>query len=266
MGHPKSGVPLISTILVWILLVLWTVPSGFTQTTGSSSAEGSFHETGTLHYRVLSQISPSQAIELGAYLEQLYQIYNSYFHFPAPPSTPPLLVRVFQTKEAFDRYLSLFLNESRDDFVYLHHSDPGRRELLLYQCAPEVFYPSLHHQAFLQFLRIHVQNPPLWIREGFAIFFERISMDPSSRNLRFKENLDWLDTLKEMTDASASTTDRVFIPLERFLFLTPDEARQNLKSFYPQAWGFVTFLLYAETDPIPVSSGTPWEVSRRMLA
>ncbi|MCX7788135.1 MAG: tetratricopeptide repeat protein, partial [Spirochaetes bacterium] len=136
--------------------------------------------------------------------------------------------------------------ESREDFVYLHHPDPSRRELLLYQCPPEVFYPSLHHQALLQFLRSHIQNPPLWLREGFAIFFEKIGTDPSSKIVQYKENLDWLDTLKGMIEPSSSPTDRVLIPLERFLFLTPEEARQNLKAFYPQAWGFVTFLLHAE--------------------
>ncbi len=234
------------TVLVCILLFFLGVPSGFSQAKGGAGIEGSTHEAKTPHYRVLSQTSLSEAQELGAYLEQLYQLFNSTFHFPESPASTPLLVRLFQTKDSFDRYLALFLNESREDFVYIHHTDPSRRELLTYPCAPGYFYPSLHHQAFLQFLRAHIQNPPLWIREGFAIFFEKVRLDSSSRNLQFKENLDWLDTLKGMIDPAPATSDRPFIPLERFLFLTPEEARSNLKSFYPQAWGFVTFLLYAE--------------------
>ncbi|MCX7786778.1 MAG: hypothetical protein N2442_03665, partial [Spirochaetes bacterium] len=142
--------------IFWILLFLVGTPSSFSQTTRVPSAEGSFHEVKTLHYRVLSQISPSHAQDMGAYLEQLYQLFNSYFHFSEPSSASSLMVRIFQTKELFDRYLSLFLTESREDFVYLHHPDPSRRELLLYQCPPEVFYPSLHHQALLQFLRSHI--------------------------------------------------------------------------------------------------------------
>jgi len=246
----KFGSPLGFLPFVCILLFLEGVPFGFSQATRGPSTEGTFHEAKTLHYRVFSQISPSHATEMGAYLEQLYQLFNSYFHFPELSSATPLTVRIFHAKEPFDRYLSLFLNESREDFVYLHHSDPTRRELLLYQCPPEIFYPSLNHQALLQFLRSHIQNPPLWIREGFAIFFEKVGMDPSSNTVRFKENLDWLDTLKGMIEP-ASSPDRAFIPLERFLFLTPEEARQNLRAFYPQAWGLVTFLLYAEDRSYP---------------
>lgn len=233
-------------VLFCISLFLWSVLPGYGQTTGSSASEAAFHEVKTPHYRVLSQISPSQAQEMGAYLEQLYQLFNSYFHLPEPSTTTSLLVRMFKTKEQFDRYLSLFLNETREDFVYLHHSDPSRRELLLYPREPELFYSSLHHQGFLQFLRSQVQDPPLWIREGFAIFFEKISLNSTTKKLQLTENLDWLDTLKTMVDPATADPDKSFIPLERFLFLTPEEARLNLKLFYPQAWGFVTFLLYAE--------------------
>lgn len=233
-------------VLFCVPLLLWIVPVGYGQSAGGSASGAPFHEVKTPHYRVLSQISPSQAQEMGAYLEQLYLLFNSYLHLPESSSPTPLLVRMFNSKEQFDRYLSLFINESREDFVYLHHGDPSRRELLLYPCEPELFYPSLNHQAFLQFLRSQVQNPPLWIREGFAVFFEKVRLDPASKTLRFRENLDWLDTLKTMIDPTTSTSDKSLIPLERFLFLTPEEARQNLKTFYPQAWGFVTFLLYAE--------------------
>ena len=234
------------SVLFCVPLLLWIGPVGYGQSAGSSASGAAFHEVKTPHYRVLSQISPSQAQEMGAYLEQLYLLFNSYLHLPESSSPTPLLVRMFNTKEQFDRYLSLFINESREDFVYLHHGDPSRRELLLYPCEPELFYPSLNHQAFLQFLRSQVQNPPLWIREGFAVFFEKVRLNPASKTLQFKENLDWLDTLKTMIDSAASAPDKSLIPLERFLFLTPEEARQNLKIFYPQAWGFVTFLLYAE--------------------
>ena len=235
-------------VLFSVSLLLWSVLPGYGQATGGSASETVFHEVKTPHYRVLSQISPSQAQEMGTYLEQLYLLFNSYFRLPEPSPATSLLVRIFKTKEQFDRYLSLFLNETREDFVYLHHPDPSRRELLLYPGAPELFYPSFHHQAFLQFLRSQVQNPPLWIREGFAVFFEKISLDPATKGLQLTENLDWLDTLKTMVDPTPATPDRSLIPLERFLVLTPEEARQTLKIFYPQAWGFVTFLLHAE-DP-----------------
>ncbi|MFQ3621522.1 MAG: hypothetical protein SNJ78_11335 [Spirochaetales bacterium] len=209
------------------------------------SQPATFHEARSSHYWVFSEVSATHAQQTTEYLEQLYSLFNRYFHFTGSPQGGFLKVRIFQTQEAFQRYLSLLIPEKREDFVYLHHTDPNRRELVAFYSLPsEQFYPSFHRQAFLQFLRSFILHPPLWLREGFAVFFEKIVLNPDLKTAEVRENPEWLDGLKKYL-ASTSSSGETLIPLDTFLFLSTEEARQKLGVFFPQAWGLVTFLLEA---------------------
>jgi tetratricopeptide (TPR) repeat protein len=89
-------------------------------------------------------------------------------------------------------------------------------------------------------LRAFVPNPPLWLREGFAVYFEEVEFDDELDRAVYRENLAWLETLQSIVDGTAGTAP---IPLSQMLRLTVEEARGQIEVFYPQAWGMVSFLL-----------------------
>ncbi len=197
------------------------------------------YEASSSHYQVVSEISAAHAAELGRYLDSLYDYFASLFHFEAQRAATGLRVRILANKERYDGHLKSLIDQTREDFIYLHYGNPGKRELVGYATDEENFRVSLNHQAFVQIFRSFVSNPPLWIREGFAVYFEKISVDPGSHRAVYSENLAWLDTLK---DLAAGQGDRL-LPLETVLSLTNEGARDNIEVFYPQAWGLVSFLM-----------------------
>jgi len=191
----------------------------------------------TDHYSVLSELGQDRSDMLSRQLEGYYGLYNQLFRFSEDDLGARLNVREFETKEGFDKYLGQVVGQTKDDFVYLHYPNPERSELLVFAKDEPDFSASLAHQAFVQFLKAFVPNPPLWMREGLAVVFETATWDDSYGQVDFPENLAWLETVKSLKERS------LFISLDSLLSIGQDQAREELDVFYPQAWAFVSFLL-----------------------
>ncbi|MBP7096235.1 MAG: hypothetical protein KBC36_09130 [Spirochaetia bacterium] len=188
-------------------------------------------------YAVYSELGEANAAELAAKLDALFGVYNEYLRFDATSLSVPLKVRLFATKAAFDAYLEKVVGQTREDFVYLHYSTVERSELVLFEKADaEDFAASLAHQAFVQFLKAFVPHPPLWIQEGFAVYFESARPDPATGAVDFPENTAWLETVKSLNARGA-----LMAPTE-LLAVGLDESREKRDVFYPQSWAFVAFL------------------------
>lgn len=209
--------------------------------------DGQFFEYASDHYRVRSQVSRIHAEETALKLEAMMRLYNEYFRFDPDRLTAKLNVRIFRQTADFDRYLRRVINETRDDFTYLHYSDLARSELVGFYSEGESFDLSLSHQGFVQFLRAFVANPPLWLREGFAVFFEQSEYDDDFQTVVYRENLSWLETLQSVLDGTSRMDP---IPLREMLTMDVDEARRRIDVFYPQAWGVVSFLVNAPNRDI----------------
>ena len=127
-----------------------------------------FAEYETEHFRVLSEVGDSHAEETAEKLEALLFLFNDYFHFDLDELPVRLRARIFSGQSRYDTYLERVIDQTRDDFVYLHYTDLAKSELVGFDTDEESFDISLKHQGFIQFLRAFVPNPPLWMREGFA--------------------------------------------------------------------------------------------------
>lgn len=223
----------VALVTAGILLVLQVLPA---QTGGRFEAR-------TAHYRVVSEVSRAHAERTADRLEATLAIFNDYFHFDLDELPARMRVRVFADRSDFDSYLRSEIGETREDFIYLHYGDLARSELVGYFREDEEYEYSLNHQAFIQYLRSFVANPPLWMREGFAVYFEEIDYDPETGQAVYRENLAWLDTLKAMITGDSGPSP---IPVDRMLRIDVAGARDRLEAFYPQAWGMVSFLLNTE--------------------
>lgn len=194
-------------------------------------------------YEVYSQISREHAEATVTKLEALSTLYNEYFRFETEELPSELRVRIFDRRGEFDRYLSDRIDVSRDEFVYLHFTDAARSELVGYAMDDEETYrASMVHQSVVQFIRAFIPNPPLWLREGFAVYFEESRFDPERGEAEFRKNTAWIEPLQNLLDERIG---ELFAPSE-FVTLSADDAASRLETFYAQAWGAVSFLSNAE--------------------
>jgi hypothetical protein len=199
-----------------------------------SSAAASYESP---HYLVSSELGQDRAEALGAEFEALYGLFGGIFRFDSSALQGKLKVRELKDKPGFDAYLQAAAGQTKDDFVYLHYGMPERRELVLFPREGAEAGASLVHQAFVQYLKAFVGNPPLWMRDGFAVYFESAVWDPKTRTLSLPENLAWLPTAKALLAKNA------FLPLGKLLGLSQDEARAELDVVYPESWAFASFLV-----------------------
>jgi tetratricopeptide (TPR) repeat protein len=197
-----------------------------------------FSSASSKRYAVWSDVGKDDAVALAATLDGLFGVYNEYFRFDEALLKGPLTVRKFSTKSAFDTYLKKVIGDTKDDFVYLHYPTVERSELVIYvKESADEFDASLAHQAFVQFLKAFVPEPPLWIREGFAVFFERTRFDPKTGAVAYAENQAWLETVKLLKSQS-----RLY-KVSDLMLLSSDEARSGLDVFYPESWALVSFFI-----------------------
>lgn len=198
----------------------------------------SFSSASTARYAVWSDSGAADATALAATLDGLFAVFNEYFRFDESALKGHLTVRKFSAKEGFDAYLRKVIGETKDDFVYLHYPTVERSELVIFaKESLDDYEASLAHQAFVQYIKAFIPDPPLWLREGFAVFFERTRMDPAVGAVVYAENQAWLETVKLL-----KSQERLY-QVADLMSLSADEARAGLDVFYPQSWAFVSFLL-----------------------
>ena len=219
-----------------------TAPAANTTASGASAtlAGAVFGQASSDHYVVLSELGQDSADSLVRHLEALFSLYDGFFRYDPADLKAKLNVREFKDKAGFDVYMNQVVGQTKDDFVYLHYPSPERSELLIFTKDEPDFSASLAHQAFVQFIKAFIPNPPLWLREGAAVCFESAKWDDKTGKLDFPENLAWLETVKSLKDRS------LLLPFDKLLSIGQDEARADLDVFYPQAWAFVSFLLNSD--------------------
>ena len=190
-------------------------------------------EVRSLYFHVISDSGSYDAETLLRELELRFEIYNRLFRFNAAALSAPLKVRSIGNKAEYDRYVMERLGSVRDGAVYLHYNQPDRRELIVNRGSAEELR-MLPHQAFIQYLRAFVSQPPTWMREGFAIYFNTLKFDKNARELRYEENLAWLETVKNLGNG---------VPNIESVLLA--DLRGQPEYFQPVSWALVSFFLNA---------------------
>jgi len=209
------------------------------------------NEAVTAHYDVYASAGPAQAKAIADGMEAFFDLYNSFFHFDLSALKSKLNVRIYANRQDFDSYLAKVVPATHDSFVYLQYQDPGRSVLVGYDMDDLAsFERALIHHGFVQFLRTFIAQPPLWLQEGCAVYFEASAYDATQKVAVFRPNLGWIATLKqEVGTYLASNDTSAIIPLDTLLTMDTDAALQRLPTFYAEAWGLVSFLVNSK-DPV----------------
>jgi tetratricopeptide (TPR) repeat protein len=189
----------------------------------------------TEHYEIAAENGAGPAADLlSKELELRFAVYNRLFRFDPAALAAPLKARVFADRAGYDGYVTARLGTAGAGAVYLHYSDAARRELVVFGDREEN-QAALAYQAFIQFLRAFVANPPSWIREGFAVYFSTLKFNPREEDLSYEENLAWLESVKNARAERPSLQAVISADLEE-----NPERPQDLRIF---SWSVVSFFL-----------------------
>jgi tetratricopeptide (TPR) repeat protein len=188
----------------------------------------------TAHYEIAVENGARIAGNLLAKeLELRFAVYNRLFRFDPSSLAAPLKVRLFTDQIGYNDYVAARLGTIKTGAVYLHYNNAERRELVILR-GREEDRVILAHQAFIQFLRAFVPNPPSWIREGFAIYFNTLTFNPGEENLGYEENLAWLESVKKASKNKPSLQAVISADLEG----SPEIPQLQIFS-----WAVVSFFL-----------------------
>jgi tetratricopeptide (TPR) repeat protein len=207
----------------------------------------------TDHYRVVSEISQSEADDLSRRMEAALSLYNGIFHFDLSQLRSRFNVKMFRDLDSFNAYVSSIISQTRTDFVFISWSDPSKSELLCFPKEEKAFTSSVLHQGLIQFLKGFVDNAPLWLREGVATYLDASTYDAGAGTFTFHANLAWLDGLK--ANLRGESPEKM-IPFMDLLGYTRDMAQAHQELFLEESWGLVHFLL---ASPQPQYNRMLWD-------
>jgi tetratricopeptide (TPR) repeat protein len=195
---------------------------------------GAQEKVQTAHYEITVENGAKIAGNLLAKeMELRFNVYNRLFRFDPSGLAAPLKVRLFTDQAGYDDYVRARLGTAKAGAVYLHYTNAERRELVIFR-GREEDRAILAHQAFVQFLRAFVPNPPSWIREGFAIYFNTLTFNPGEETLSYEENLAWLESIKK------APKDR---PSLQAVISADLEGSPEIPQFQIFSWAVVSFFL-----------------------
>lgn len=175
------------------------------------------------HYNIVSHISKSNAEIIDSQLESFYSIFNDVFRFGNLENK--LNVQILPNISTFKTFTRSLTGSAYDSYVYIHHQKASERELLIYEGSNEDMIFALAYQASIQFIMNHISTPPLWIREGFSVYFSKSSGPELDRKF---------STLKNNENK---------FTIEKLISMNSSEAAANFTDFRTEAWAFVTFLM-----------------------
>ena len=192
------------------------------------------------HYRIFSDGGETDAAALLQELELRMDFYSRFFRFEQERIAGPLQVRAIADTGTYETYVRSRLDQAPPGAVYIHYSRPENRELVINR-GSGAEAAMVAHQAFIQYLRAFVPNPPSWMRDGFAIMFSSLRFDAALEELAYDENLAWLDTVKKMGGGAAP-------PRLILLADTAEYSGGSIDNFKPLSWALVSFFLQCDDE------------------
>ncbi len=208
--------------------------------TASAVAQSRTYTWSSTHYLIQTDSGEMDALEYTTRMEAALELFNGLFHFDLSRLPDKLRVRIFGTKEDYDRYLRTLIDETREDFVFISYSDPTRSELVGFRRPDADLNASLLHYGFIQYLNAFVRAAPLWLEEGMAAYVEYSAYDSESDAFLWRPNYAWLDTLKGILRDPQTRR----YGLMDLLTIDKPTAYRRIELFYPAAWGLVEFLMH----------------------
>ena len=186
------------------------------------------------HFVIKSNVSPELVKDIGLAMEQCYNELAKVFG--AKTAVKAINVEVFATQEQFVRESAAAgIPMGRNVLGYFYWG-PSTGIRAFYAGTPEQTMSTLFHECTHLVIRNVCEDVPTWANEGLAVFFESALRDEKSMTLEtIPFNRLW--HLKSMLKRGELSLNRL-CQLRGMAEYTGE--------YYPQGWGLIHFLLYAE--------------------
>lgn len=191
----------------------------------------------TEHYDFYSTETRAFTEQLSQYMEFIYREYEKGF------------ASIIGTKGDAARRHVVLLFSTRQEFIehgggeegMVAYYSPKRGWLVGYRSGSlEDTYPAFFHEGLHQFLRYYLEDPPMWLNEGLACYFE--TAQPVAGGLRFPAGGG-----DRMVTAARALRRGDITPLRDLLRMGRDEfyaSDPRVRSrHYAEAYSFVLFLI-----------------------
>ncbi len=190
------------------------------------------------YYRVYTDTGKDTAEKVASIMDSYLMLFNKYLHFDIDSLPSKMRIRLFGNKTDFDNYLNSIISRTSNSYVLLQYKDPAANELIAYVLSDQDrMRKDLIHYGLIQFFKAYISYPPLWLMNGFAVYFENTGYNLEDLTVTYRENYEWIPTLKK------AVNDGKTIPIDKLLMLDLSDANNDINTFYAQSWGLVDFLL-----------------------
>jgi len=194
------------------------------------------YEYKTSHYHIMSDIDQKTCYDAARVLEDTYRGYRVHLKWLRRAEGGRFKVLIFSGREGYMKYTrdvmgvspakstGLYSNRLKQLLIW---NTPDRKEMMR----------TVRHEGFHQYIRRIMDNPPLWLNEGMAEYYERAEF----RNGRWLVGMMRPDHLKELGGDGGK-----MIPLEKLITLKRETFYgKHSHRNYAQAWAFVQFLRHS---------------------
>jgi tetratricopeptide (TPR) repeat protein len=187
----------------------------------------------TEHYRVVTDIDLKTCKLAADLLESSVRRFEARLRPLPAEGARRFPVYLFSGQAGYERYLSEGLDMRVESTAGIYHL--GLRQLLIWNLPDRTaMFETVRHEGLHQYLHRWIAEPPVWLNEGLAEFYENAQFHrPPSQEIQLHPG--HLETLQ---------TQRNTLPsLETFVRLEPAGFYPNAQLHYAQAWAFVHMLL-----------------------
>jgi tetratricopeptide (TPR) repeat protein len=185
------------------------------------------------HYEITTDIDRTTASEAAKVLEESYGAYVNLLGRPKGKA-PRARVFLFSGEEGYRRYADDVTGDAPMQTAGMY--SPVLKQLLIWNLPTrEAMFKTVRHEGLHQFLDRQMRDPPIWLNEGLAEYFETVRVVNGS----WKKGEVRKDHVPVLVGAA---------PLEKFLRIDHADFYKGAEANYPQAWSVVHFLLHGTPE------------------
>jgi hypothetical protein len=185
------------------------------------------------NFVVTTDLDLRTARELSALLENSVARFQARLRPNLPRAAERARVFVFSGRLGYERYLAGALGGSIENTAGVYH--PGLRQLIVWN-APKrgELFETVRHEGLHQFLDSWLDDPPVWLNEGLAEYYENAEFQRGAAS-EIRPRAQYLELLVARGPAA--------LDLAALLRATPAAFYEDPQLNYARAWAFVHFLL-----------------------
>lgn len=187
------------------------------------------------NYHVMSDIDRKTCARAAAVLEAAYAIYNVRLKSVGRGEKRRFPVYLFSDEASYLAYTKDISGVSPQGSAGLY--SPVLKHLLIWNLpARDAMMRTVRHEGFHQYLDRLMDQPPSWLNEGLAEYYETAEIVSGRRRMGMVRE-DHLYSLKKK-----------LVPLKDFLYQPPSTFYAKPGLHYAQAWAFVHFLRHTTRE------------------